>query len=471
MREKSFLTKNIVYPYKMNRYLKYSNKTSCLIYLGLLFFLYSCHSSRESEYTDWTVYGGSSENIKYSSLNQIDTSNVHELEIAWTYHSEDNDPSKFGPIESNPIIIEGVLYGASSKLKLFAIDARTGEEKWKFDPADSTQNPTWQRSSVNMNRGVSYWEEGEDKRIIYTVGPIVFAVNASTGELIKDFGEGGGIDLRRGLGRNEADMYIVPTSPVAVYKDLFFVSGLTGGGTPGHIRGFHVKTGEQKWIFHTIPHPGEEGYETWEDSTAYAHMGGTNSWSGFSLDKKRGLLFAGTGTPSNDFYGGKRLGDGLYGNTLLAIEAETGKLVWHFQTVRHDVWDMDLSSPPALVTLDRHGKKTDAAVLTTKTGFVFVFDRETGEPLFPIEEKPVPTAGAAEGEELSPTQPFSSLPAFVRQKLGPTDLNPYVDDESYEEIESTFKKYRHEGVFTPPTEEGTIVFPGYDGGGEWGGQP
>ncbi len=428
----------------------------------------SCNRGSEKKYTDWKVYGGGNENIKYSDLTQIDTNNVTGLQPAWVYLSEHGDSTKYGPMECNPIIIDSTLYGVSPKLKLFAVDAATGKEKWTFDPADSINNKTWHRNSVNMNRGVTYWQEGDDKRIIYTVGPIAFEVNAVTGKLIPTFGKDGGIDLSKGLGRDEKTVSIAPTSPVMIYKNLFFLSGLVGDETPGHIRGFDVKTGEQKWIFHTIPWPGEPGYETWEDTAAYKHMGSTNSWSGFSLDEKRGILFASTGNPTNDMYGGERLGNGLYGNCVLAIDAATGKLIWHFQTVHHDVWDMDISSPPVCITVERNGKKIDAVAQTTKTGFVFVFERETGKPLFPIEEKAVLTNTPIPGEKLAPTQPFPVLPKpFVRQKLTAGDLNTIVSDSA--EIRKRFLSYRSEGIFTPPTKEGTIILPGYDGGGEWGG--
>ncbi|MBX2924216.1 MAG: PQQ-binding-like beta-propeller repeat protein [Chitinophagaceae bacterium] len=427
-----------------------------------------CKTPAGEKYTDWKVYGGSSANIKYSALSQIDTGNVSKLAIAWVYRAEHGDSTRFGAIETNAIIIDSVLYGVSPKMKLFALDAATGKEKWVFDPADSLQNKKWHRSSVNMNRGVAYWQEGDDRRILFTVGPIAFAVDAGTGKLVPGFGEEGGVNLAKGLGRAEEKMSITPTSPVMVYKNLFIVSGLAGDETPGHIRAFDVKTGKQQWIFHTIPWPGEPGYETWEDTTAYKHMGSTNSWSGFSLDEDRGILFAGTGNPSNDFYGGQRRGDGLYGNCVLAINASTGKLIWHYQIVRHDVWDMDLPTPPILVTLNRNGKKIDAVAQTTKTGYTYVFDRENGQPLFPIEERPAPTLSPLPDEKLSPTQPFPVQPRpFARQSITVSDLNPFVPDTA--RIRKRFLATRYEGIYTPPTTEGTLIFPGYDGGGEWGG--
>lgn len=445
--------------------------------LGILLFIlivgvsyYVINNYTNAQYSDWKVTGGSKGNLKYSSLNEIDTNNVSNLKVAWVYHSEHDDSTKKGSMECNPIIVNGILYGVSPKMKLFAIDAATGIEKWQFDPADSINNKLWHRSSINMNRGVAYWEEGNDKRIIYTVGPIAFAVNAITGKLILSFGKEGGVNLAKGLDRDEFKVSIAPTSPVMIYKNLFFLSGLVSEETPGHIRAFDVKTGAQKWIFHTIPYPNELGYTTWADTSAYKRMGSTNSWSGFSLDEKRGILYAGVGSPTNDFYGGDRLGNGLFGNCILAIDALTGKLIWHFQTVHHDVWDMDISSPPVLVTVDREGKKIDAIAQTTKTGFVFLFDRENGKPLFPIQEKPVSTQTSILGEKLSPTQPFPILPKpFVRQLLTENGLNTLVSDSSYHDIKKRFKTFRSQGIFTPPSKEGTIILPGYDGGGEWGG--
>lgn len=440
----------------------------CILVAGIGY--WTINKNNNLQYSNWQITGGSKENIKYSSLNEIDTNNVSSLKVAWVYHSEQDDSTKKGAMECNPIIINGILYGVSPKMKLFAIDAATGKEKWQFDPADSVSNKLWRRSSVNMNRGVAYWEEGNDKRIIYTVGPIAFAVNAITGKLILSFGKEGGVNLAKGLDRDDLTVSIAPTSPVMIYKNLFFLSGLVSEETPGHIRAFDVKTGEQKWIFHTIPYPNELGYNTWLDTTAYKRMGSTNSWSGFSLDEKRGILYAGVGSPTNDFYGGDRLGNGLFGNCILAIEAATGKLIWHFQTVHHDVWDMDISSPPVLVTVEKEGKKIDAIAQTTKTGFIFLFNRENGKPLFPIQEKPVPTQTSILGEQLSPTQPFPILPKpFVRQLLTEDGLNTLVSDESFQEIKKRFKTYNSKGIYTPPSKEGTIILPGYDGGGEWGG--
>lgn len=283
---------------------------------SILFFLIKDLKSKETDYNEWKVSAGSKESIKYSTLSEIDTNNVKNLEIAWIYQSEQGDSSKFGPMQTNPIIVQDILYAVSPKMKLFALNAATGKEIWVFDPRDSLKSERWHRKSENMNRGVAYWEKDEDRRIIFTVGPVVFSIDASTGALIKSFGEAGGIDLRNGLDREVQKSNMTPTSPVMVFKDYFIVSGQVDEGTPGHIRAFDVRTGEQKWIFHTIPYPGEYGYDTWEDSTAYKTKGSTNAWSGFSLDEDRGILFAGIGNPTNDFYGGDRWGMGYLGTVF-----------------------------------------------------------------------------------------------------------------------------------------------------------
>ncbi|MFM1962578.1 MAG: hypothetical protein RLZZ172_1423 [Bacteroidota bacterium] len=420
---------------------------------------------------DWPVTGGSKHNLRYSPLKEIDTANVGNLQVAWTYASEGGDFTKVGTIQCNPIIVNRILYGVSPRMKVFALDAASGKEIWKFDPADSLQNKSWHRKSVNQNRGVAYWEDKEDKRILFTAGSVAYAIDARTGKLIASFGKDGGINLNSGLDRPDSTVFVAPTSPVMVYDDLFIMSGLVGDETPGHIRAFDVRTGKQKWIFHTIPYPGEKGYETWKDSTAYKYLGSTNSWSGFSLDEQRGILFAPIGNPTNDFYGGQRLGDGLFGNSLLAINARTGKLIWHYQTVHHDVWDMDLPTPPSLLTINRNGKKIDAVAQTTKTGMVFVLERETGKPVFPIEERKVNTQTDLINEVLSPTQPFPVLPKpFARQTITVNELNRITTDSAeHAQLKQRFLSYRAGSIFTPPSVQGTLILPGYDGGGEWGG--
>lgn len=434
----------------------------------------SCSAPPTNTDTEWRQYGGGNYNIHYASLTQVDTSNVDRLKVAWIYRTGDADSATRSQIQCNPIIVNGVLYGTSPRLKLFAIDAATGKEKWVFNPHDSIHNPRWFDPTVNINRGVTYCEDGNDKRILFTAGAIVYAVDAATGRLIPTFGEQGGFDLHYDLDREDAsDLYIAPTSPGMIYKDLYIIGGRVNEAqyaAPGHIRAFDVRTGKRKWIFHTIPHPGELGYETWKDTAAYRFIGGANNWSGFSLDEKRGILFVPTGSASFDFYGGKRKGNGLFANCLIALDAATGKYIWHFQFVHHDVWDRDVPTPPALVTIRKDGKTIDAVAQTTKQGFVFVLDRVTGKPIYPVEERPVPSESQLVGEELSPTQPFPVLPEpFARQLFTEEDINDLAPDSSYEHIKARLKSYHTGNMFHPPSKEGTVIFPGFDGGAEWGG--
>ena len=442
--------------------------------ISLLIILIGCSSESDNRYTTWHITGGSKENIRYSTLKQIDTTNVSQLKVAWAYSSQDADTVNHSQMQCNPIIVDGTLYGTSPQLKLLALDAATGKEKWIFDPQADKEDPDARRRfNMNNNRGVTYWEEGEDKRIFFTAGAYLFAIEARTGKGITGFGNGGKVDMHDGLGRDVSDLYVAVTSPGIIYKDLLILGSRVSEGSnaaPGHIRAYDVHTGKQRWIFHTIPHPGEKGFDSWEDSTAYKHIGGANSWSGFSMDEKRGILFAPTGSASYDFYGGKRKGANLFANCILALDAATGKYKWHFQTVHHDVWDRDLPTPPSLVTVTHSGKKIDAVAQPTKSGFVFVLDRETGTPLFPIEEVPVPVDTRLKGEKLWPTQPIPTLPKpFTRQLFTEGDLNDLLQDSSYQDIRQRFLSYQSGNIFTPPSKQGTIFFPGLDGGAEWGG--
>ena len=437
-----------------------------------VFFL-SCNSST-TDYNTWEMYGGNSRNNHYSSLTEIDTNNVTQLNVAWTYHTGDVDTANHSQIQCNPIIVDDVLYGTSPLMKLFAIDARTGKQKWIFNPFDSLSGDKRMFFILNNCRGITFWNDGkEDRRIYYTAGSYLYSINAETGKPVMSFGDSGKIDLHNGLDREVKDRFVTATSPGVIYKDLIIMGSRVDEGAsaaPGHIRAFDVRTGKRKWIFHTIPFPGEYGYNTWEDTAAYKHIGGANVWSGFTLDAKRGIVFAPTGSASFDFYGGKRRGDNLFANTLLALDAATGKRIWHFQSIHHDLWDHDLSSPPALVTINKDGKRIDAIAFTTKTGFVFVLDRETGKPVYPIEERPVPQTSELTGEYLSPTQPYATIPKpFVRQEITEHDLNSYLPDSSYADVKKRYEGYKKGNMFEPLSREGTIVAPGLDGGAEWGG--
>jgi quinoprotein glucose dehydrogenase len=435
-------------------------------------FLFGCHN--DMKYASWTQYKGGNENIHYSSLTQVDTTNVNQLQVAWEYHTGDADTIHHSQIQCNPVIVDGILYGTSPQMKLFAIDAATGKERWQFNPLDSLGDNKRMFFILNNSRGVTYWSDGKkDKRLYYTVGSHVYSIQADSGKPVASFGDNGKIDLHDGLGRDVKDLFITATSPPVVYNELLIMGSRVDEGAaaaPGHIRAYDVRTGRQRWIFHTIPHPGEAGYETWDDPNAWQFIGGANAWSGLSLDNERGILFAGTGSASYDFYGGRRTGNNLYANCLLALEAGTGKHLWHFQQIHHDTWDRDLSSPPALVTVQKEGKKIDAAALTTKTGYVFLFERATGKPVYEIIEKPVPHESELKGEKLSATQPYPVAPApFMRQSFTEKDINPLLPDSSYAAVKKRWASYRHDHMYDPISKQGTIVFPGLDGGAEWGG--
>jgi quinoprotein glucose dehydrogenase len=451
-------------------------KSNCLFFLSILscFLLPFCTADENDNYKNWNNYGGTKEMIRYSSLNEVDTSNVSQLEVAWIFNTGDADTANHSQIQCNPIIVDGVLYGTSPQMKLFAIDAATGKQKWIYNPFDSLQGNRRTFFIMNNSRGIAYWTDGkEDKRIFYTTGSTIICIDANTGKRVNNFGDSGTVDLHIGLDRDVTDLFITASSPGIIYKDLLIMGTRVDEGpaaAPGHIRAYDVRTGKQQWIFHTVPHPGEVGYDTWEDTIAYKHIGGANTWSGFSLDEKRGILFAPTGSASFDFYGGRRKGANLFADCLLALDAATGKRLWHFQQIHHDVWDRDLPTPPALVTVTHSGKTIDAVAQPTKTGFIFLFERETGKPLFSIEEKQVPYDTELTGEKLSHTQPIPSLPkAFVRQTFSESDLNDLVPDSSYQDIKKRLQGYRHGEMYVPPSKQGTVVFPGFDGGAEWGG--
>lgn len=447
--------------------------TQRIIVFFISLFLFSCHAKRK--YSTWHHYKGSPESIHYSSLAEIDTNNVQDLQVAWIYHTGDADTVHSSQIQCNPIIVDSILYGTSPQMKLFAVNAATGKEKWVFNPFDSIAGSDKGFFFIlNNSRGISYWTDGKnDRRIFYTAGSFLYCINADNGQPVKNFAEGGKLDLHNGLDREVKDLFVTATSPPVIYKDILITGTRVDEGpmaAPGHIRAYDTRTGKRLWIFHTIPYPGEEGYDTWEDTAAYTFIGGANAWSGFSLDEKRGIVFTVTGSASYDFYGGRRKGSNLFANCVLAIDAATGKKIWHFQTVHHDVWDRDLSSPPALVTVEKDGQSIDAVVVTTKTGFIYLFERETGRPVYDIVEKNVPTISELRGEKLFPTQPLPQAPPpFMRQSFTEKDINPYLPDSSYAEVKKRLASYKHDHMYDPISLAGTIIFPGLDGGAEWGG--
>lgn len=423
---------------------------------------------------DWPVYGGNNAGNRYSPLTQINKENVQQLQLAWTYDTgENNNPKERGrDIQCQPIVVHGILYGTTPQLKLFAVHAATGEQIWKFDPfADPEKQPRF-----HPLRGVMYWEDGDDKRILYSVGASLYAINAISGELIESFGVHGTVDLHEGLGDKEtlghdvSNLSIRSTTPGVIYKDLVIMGSSVseaGDAPPGHIRAFNVRTGKLEWVFHTIPLPGEYGYETWSKD-AYQKIGGANNWAGMVLDEKRGVVYAGTGSPSVDFYGGARHGENLFANCVIALNAETGKRIWHFQTVHHDLWDRDLPCPPNLVTVRHNGRMVEAVAQATKDGYIFLFDRDTGTPLFEVEEVPVPTSPALPGEQPWPTQPIPVKPApFAMQELTEDNITDRTP-EARAYVLDRFRNSRHDSKYMPPSLEGSLYF-GFGGGAEWGG--
>jgi quinoprotein glucose dehydrogenase len=414
-------------------------------------------------YREWRTYGGGPENIHYSTLRQIHRGNVSNLRVAWTFDTGDAFPGS--EMQCNPIVVNDVMYVTTPKLRVIALDAARGRLLWSFNPNEGKKV-----IGKSRNRGVTWWGDGSDERIFFVSGHFLYALDAHSGAPAEGFGTQGRVDLREGLGRPPQEQFITATTPGIVYKDLLVLGSLvneTLPSAPGDIRAFDVRTGKVRWSFHTIPHPGEYGYDTWPKD-AWRYIGGANSWAGMSVDVARGLVFASTGSAAFDFYGSNRGGDDLFANCVIALRADTGERVWHFQAVKHDLWDRDLPAPPALVTVKRAGRLVDAVAQITKAGVVFVFDRASGEPLFPIEYRAVP-ASEAPGEVAAKTQPFPlKPPAFARQALTEdvlTDRTPTAHAAAL----ARFRKVRSAGPFVPPSFEGSVVFPGFDGGGEWGG--
>jgi quinoprotein glucose dehydrogenase len=416
---------------------------------------------------EWRVHGGDPGHTQHSPLAQVTPANVAGLRVAWTYHTGDARADGRSQIQCNPVVVDGVLYGTSAGLKAFALDAATGRELWRFDPFAAGA----EESALGVNRGVVVWGEGSERRVLYSAGQYLFALDAATGRPLPGFGKGGRVDLREGLGRGAGDLFVLSTTPGAVYRDLLILGTRVhegpGPSAPGHVRAYDVRSGAIRWTFHTIPRPGERGYETWPPE-AWKTVGGANAWSGISVDHERGLVFLPTGSPAWDFWGGDRHGENLFGNCVLALRAATGERVWHYQLVHHDLWDRDPPQAPVLITVRRGDRLVDAVSQATKSGHVFVFDRETGEPLFPVEERKVPPSDL-EGEQAWPTQPVPMKPpAFARQAFteeDATDLSP----ASRAAVLARLRQVRSAGQFVPPSTQGTMIFPGFDGGAEWGG--
>jgi glucose dehydrogenase len=411
----------------------------------------------DSQSKDWPVYGGQLENDHYSPLTQINRSNVSKLRVAWTF-----DTLEQGGIQTSPLVVGRVLYAYTPTQKVIALDAATGKLLWTFDSGIKGTQP---------DRGLSWWTEGTDKRLFAGVMNFLYALDPATGRPIPTFGENGRIDLRKELRGDYREQSIALTTPGVVYKDLIIVGGRnpeTHPSPPGDIRAFDVRTGALRWSFHTIPHPGEFGYDTWPKD-AWLKSGAANNWSGMSIDEKRGIVYVPTGSPVSDFYGADRIGNDLFADTLLALDAETGKRIWHFQGVHHDIWDRDFPSPPSLLTVTHNGKRIDVVAQTTKQGYIYLFDRTNGEPLFPIVEQPY-SASDVPGEVASPTQPKPKMPESFARQILTEDMLTNRTPEAHQFALEKFRSFRSEGQFLPlSVDRQTIVFPGFDGGAEWGG--
>jgi quinoprotein glucose dehydrogenase len=405
---------------------------------------------------DWPAYGGH-DGTHYSSLSQINRGNVKNLVVAWKY-----DTGEKGGIEANPIVVGKVLYTCTPGRSVIALDAATGKLIWKFE-ADLEGRV--------LSRGVSYWTDGHQSRIFAGARNYLYALDATTGKVISSFGEQGRIDLRKGLREPHQQQSVELTTPGSIYKDLIIVGGAnpeTHPAPPGDIRAFDVRTGALRWTFHTIPRPGEYGYDTWPKD-AWKNAGAANNWTGMTVDVKRGIVYVPTGSAVFDFYGGDRLGNDLFADSLIALDAETGKRIWHFQGVHHDLWDRDFPAPPALVTVTHAGQRVDAVAQTTKSGLLYVFDRTTGKSLFPIQELPFPKSDVP-GEVTSPTQPYPTLPAPYTQQSTTVDTLTNRTPEAHAWAVKQFSSMIGGGQFVPPSvDKLTIDLPGFAGGGEWGG--
>jgi quinoprotein glucose dehydrogenase len=408
---------------------------------------------------NWPVYGGSDDHTHYTTLNQITPANVRQLQVAWTYDTHDAFPGS--EMQTNPIVIDGVLYGTSPKLRVFALDAATGKEIWSFDPQNGAPP-----SSRIRHRGVVVTGD----RVLFNYRNRLYALDRNTGRPIQTFGDSGWVDLRAGLGRPVQGLSVSASSPGVVFDNLLIMGSTVPEAlpsAPGDIRAYDVKTGGLRWSFHTIPHPGEPGYETWPPD-AWKITGGVNAWSGVTLDSAHARVFVATGSASYDFWGGNRLGDDLYANSVIALDARTGKRIWHYQVLHHDLWDRDLPAAPVLVGVMRNGRRTEAVAQITKTGHVWVFDRATGKPLFPVEDRAMPAA-VLPGDRTAPAQHFPTLPPpFTRQRITRNDLTTRTP-EAHAAALKLFDEFGTKDPFDPPNEKGIIIFPGVDGGGEWGG--
>jgi quinoprotein glucose dehydrogenase len=451
-----------------------------LVLVAMVVAAFSAQAQQGAAGGEWRYYGGDAGQTKYSPLSQIDASNVKSLEVAWTWESPDetNTGGKPGAFKVTPIMVKGVLYASTGMNEVAAIDPGSGNTLWVHDPqAYKLGQPT---NSGWQHRGVSYWTDGTDERIVIATGTLqLIALNAKTGEPYENFGTGGWVDLTQGLEREISRRMVGNNAPVAIVKDTIVVGSTifdrpsSPEMPPGHVRGYDVKTGALKWVFHTIPQAGEAGVETWENDS-WKYSGGANVWAPMSVDEELGYVYLPVSTPTNDYYGGHRKGNNLYAESIVCVDAATGQRVWHFQAVHHGLWDYDFPCAPTLCDITVNGKKIKAVAAVSKQGFTYVFDRKTGEPVWPIEERPVPQT-AVPGEQTSATQPFPTKPpAFVRQGITEDDLMDLTPELKAEAVKIA-SEYTMGPLFTPPTllgeggKKGAFQVPSAAGGANWGG--
>ena len=410
------------------------------------------------KFNTWRAYLGGSDSSQYSSLTQIDKSNVSQLQVAWTYATGDMRTYRF-----NPVIADGVMFVLAKNMALVALDAATGKEIW-----------THENQGAVGDRGINYWESADrkDRRLVYINGGFLTAVDAGTGKTIESFGDKGKVDIRVGLNRDVSGVRPLQTgNPGRIFENLIIISLPAGGANyisnPGDTHAYDVRTGKLMWTFHSVPEKGEFGADTWPEA-ALATGGGVHNWSELTVDEGRGIVFIPFGTARFDFYGGNRIGNDLFGNSVVALDARTGKRLWHFQAVHHDLWDYDFPQAPKLLTVRHDGRNVDVVAQASKQGYVYVLDRVTGKPIWPIEEKAVPQTDVP-GEMTSPTQPIPTLPPpFARQSFTEKDINPYLTPEEQASVRDQLKNSRNEGVFTPPSMKGSVELPGHNGGANWG---
>jgi quinoprotein glucose dehydrogenase len=418
------------------------------------------------DYSKWEHFGGTKDAARYSSLAHINKENVKNLEIAWIFNT--GDATERSQIQTQPIMVDGVFFGVSPQINVFALQPDTGKPLWRFNPFQLLGG---ENSWAGVNRGLAYWEEGDDKRIFFSASNYLIALDATSGRPIESFGEKGMVDLKKELDTDVEDFLLVGNTPGVIYQDKIIMGMRLSEGldaVPGHIRAYNVKTGKREWIFHTIPHEGEFGYETWE-AEHINNIGAANNWAGMSLDEDRGIVYVPTGSASYDFWGGYRHGENLFANSLIALNANTGERIWHFQAVHHDMWDRDFPANPNLIRIKKEGKWIDAVAQTSKQGYVYVFDRVSGKPIWPIEERPVPQS-TLPGEKSWPTQPHPSLPEpFMRMVYTENEILK-LTPEWEADIKEKLKGVKFGHMWLPPSQEhGIVLFPGMDGGAEWGG--